>query len=145
VLGDRRKVLRAIGERDDDARATPGPSTATEPKSLQGAAERRQLTVMFCDLVGSTALSTRLDPEKLRAIISTYHRHCARVIVKHGGCVARYTGDGVLAYFGYPQAPGPQQLGPVEIGPTREDRDLIREDMLEFSGLLIAAKRIARQ
>src|SRR5215831_15384630 len=67
-------------------------------------AERRQLTVMFCDLVGSTALSTRLDPEDLQKIISAYHRYCAEVITKFGGFVARYLGDGVLAYFGYPQA-----------------------------------------
>src|SRR5215471_19555173 len=67
-------------------------------------AERRQLTVMFCDLVGSTALSTRLDPEDLQKIISAYHRYCAEVITKSGGFVARYLGDGVLAYFGYPQA-----------------------------------------
>jgi len=66
----------------------------------QDVAERRQLTVMFCDLVGSTALSTRLDPGDLRDIIGAYHRHCAEGMVKHGGFVARYMGDGVLAYFG---------------------------------------------
>jgi class 3 adenylate cyclase/tetratricopeptide (TPR) repeat protein len=59
---------------------------------------------MLCDLVGSTALSTRIDPEDLREIISAYHQRCAELITKHGGFVARYTGDGVLAYFGYPQA-----------------------------------------
>ena len=59
---------------------------------------------MFCDLVGSTALSTRLDPEDLQEIISAYHRRCAEAIVKHGGFVARFMGDGVLAYFGYPYA-----------------------------------------
>jgi class 3 adenylate cyclase len=59
---------------------------------------------MFCDLVGSTALSTQLDPEELREIISSYHKRCAEVIAKSGGFVARYLGDGVLAYFGYPQA-----------------------------------------
>ena len=67
-------------------------------------AERRQLTVMFCDLVGSTALSTRLDPEDMREIIGAYHRCCADLITRAGGFVARYMGDGVLAYFGYPQA-----------------------------------------
>jgi class 3 adenylate cyclase len=66
--------------------------------------ERRQLTVMFVDLVGSTALSARLDPEELRDIIGTYHRRCAEVITGSGGFVAKYLGDGVLAYFGYPQA-----------------------------------------
>jgi class 3 adenylate cyclase len=73
-------------------------------ETVAASAERRQLTVMFCDLVGSTALSTRLDPEDLREIIGAYHRHCAEAIVKYGGFVARYMGDGVLAYFGYPQA-----------------------------------------
>ncbi len=67
-------------------------------------AERRQLTVMFADLVGSTALSARLDREELRDIIGAYHRRCAEVITRSGGFVAKYLGDGVLAYFGYPQA-----------------------------------------
>jgi class 3 adenylate cyclase/predicted ATPase len=67
-------------------------------------AERRQLTVLFCDLVGSTALSTRLDPEDLGQMIGAYHRVCAAEVSRFGGYVARYMGDGVLAYFGYPQA-----------------------------------------
>jgi class 3 adenylate cyclase/predicted ATPase len=68
------------------------------------AIERRQLTLLFCDLVGSTALAARLDPEDLREIIGTYHRCCAEVVGRYGGMVAKYMGDGVLAYFGYPQA-----------------------------------------
>jgi class 3 adenylate cyclase len=67
-------------------------------------AERRQLTVMFCDLVGSTALSARLDPEDLRTVIGAYHRCVAAVIERAGGFVAKYMGDGVLGYFGYPRA-----------------------------------------
>ena len=67
-------------------------------------AERRQLTVVFVDLVGSTALSAQLDPEDLREIFHQYHRCCASEINKAGGFVAKYIGDGVLAYFGYPQA-----------------------------------------
>ena len=101
ALGHRRKMLRAIAELHGMALASP--QFASEP-SRQDAPERRHLTIMFCDLVGSTALSTRLDPEDLGGIISAYHRHCADVIVKHGGFVARYMGDGVLAYFGYPKA-----------------------------------------
>src|SRR5215472_16494631 len=71
---------------------------------VAASAERRLLTVMFCDLVGSTALSTRLDPEDMREIIGAYHRCCAEQIAKAGGFVAKYMGDGVLAYFGYPEA-----------------------------------------
>ena len=67
-------------------------------------AERRQLTVMFCDLVGSTPLSARLDPEDLRRIIGAYHRCVTEIVESFGGFVARYMGDGVLVYFGYPQA-----------------------------------------
>jgi class 3 adenylate cyclase len=67
-------------------------------------AERRQLTVMFCDLVGSTALSARLDPEDLRDVIGAYHTCVAEVVGRFEGFVAKYMGDGVLVYFGYPQA-----------------------------------------
>jgi hypothetical protein len=67
-------------------------------------AERRQLTVMFCDLVGSTALSARLDPEDLREVIAAYHRAAAEVVGRFDGFVAKYMGDGVLVYFGYPRA-----------------------------------------
>jgi class 3 adenylate cyclase len=59
---------------------------------------------MFCDLVGSTALSARLDPEELREIIGAYHRCCTNLVERNGGFVAKYMGDGVLAYFGYPEA-----------------------------------------
>jgi class 3 adenylate cyclase/predicted ATPase len=78
--------------------------TASPPPRTEGTAERRQLTVMFCDLVGSTELSARLDPEDMREIIGAYHRCCAEQIAKAAGFVAKYMGDGVLAYFGYPQA-----------------------------------------
>jgi class 3 adenylate cyclase len=74
------------------------------PEASATSAERRQLTVMFCDLVGSTALSARLDPEDLRVVIGAYHRCVAKVIGRGGGFVAKYMGDGVLAYFGYPRA-----------------------------------------
>src|SRR5581483_8562868 len=67
-------------------------------------AERRQITVMFCDLVGSTALSTRLDPEDLRDVIAAYHTCAAEVVRRFNGFVAKYMGDGVLVYFGYPEA-----------------------------------------
>src|SRR5246127_4591456 len=95
-LGHRRKMLRAIAELDEA-----GPRPAPAPRT---GAERRQLTVMFCDLVGSTALSARLDPEGLRAGIGAYSPCCGGVIESAGGFIAKYMGDGVLAYFGYPSA-----------------------------------------
>ena len=101
VLGDRRKILRAIGELDT---APPtAPATSIEP-APQDAAERRQVTVMFSDLVGSTALSARMDPEDLREVISAYQKCVAETVRRFGGFVAKYMGDGVLVYFGYPQA-----------------------------------------
>jgi class 3 adenylate cyclase len=111
ALGHRRQLLRAIAERKDD-RKTASPSVSSSAAAPdaeaspvpQDAAERRQLTVMFCDLVGPTALSARLDPEDLRGIIAAYHRCCAELVERNGGFVAKYMGDGVLAYFGYPQA-----------------------------------------
>ena len=101
VLGDRRKMLRAIGELNE---ASPvAPATPTKPVS-QDAAERRQVTVMFCDLVGSTALSARMDPEDLREVISAYQKCVADTVRHYDGFVAKYMGDGVLVYFGYPEA-----------------------------------------
>lgn len=73
-------------------------------QAMPRAPERRQLTVMFCDMVGSTALSLRLDPEELAELIEAYRQRCTAVIERHGGFVARYIGDAILAYFGYPQA-----------------------------------------
>src|SRR5215216_5989364 len=79
--------------------------TATPPAaSLSLDAERRQLTVMFCDLVESTALATRLDPEDLREVVWAYQAACAEVIQRFEGYIAQYLGDGLLVYFGYPQA-----------------------------------------
>jgi class 3 adenylate cyclase/predicted ATPase len=106
AVGHRRILLDAIAALR--AEAFGGPTEhSVEPDRSGGKApeaERRQLTVMFADLVGSTALSARLDPEELRDIIGAYHRRCAEVITGSGGFVAKYLGDGVLAYFGYPQA-----------------------------------------
>src|SRR5689334_22083256 len=100
-LGHRKKLLRAIAALTESAARG-----AASPMGLAPAreAERRHLTVLFCDLVGSTALSSRLDPEDLRAVIAAYHRKATEVIQSSGGFVAQYMGDGVLAYFGYPQA-----------------------------------------
>src|SRR5215471_7443087 len=101
LLGHRRKILRAIAELDGVA---PVPiETATEPVA-RDEAERRHLTVMICDLVGSTALSARLDPEDMNAVIDAYHAACARITRTYDGFLAEFRGDGILAYFGYPRA-----------------------------------------
>jgi class 3 adenylate cyclase len=103
LLGHRRKMLAAIGQQADATAAALEPAARIEPKP-QDTAERRQVTVMFCDLVGSTALSSRMDPEDLREIISAYQKCAAEIVRRFGGFVAKYLGDGVLVYFGYPQA-----------------------------------------
>ncbi len=101
-LGHRRKMLRAIAELAGAVPASPQFALA-EPKS-QDTAERRQVTVMFSDLVGSTALSACMDPEDLREVISAYQKCVAETVRRFGGFVAKYMGDGVLVYFGYPEA-----------------------------------------
>jgi hypothetical protein len=108
-LGHRRKLLDAIAAlRTDASGKAPFADTATasSPQSAppEDRAERRQVTVMFSDLVGSTALSARMDPEDLREVISAYHKCVAEAVLRFGGFVAKYMGDGVLVYFGYPQA-----------------------------------------
>ena len=102
LLGHRRKMLAAIAELVGALQAPPQPAL-TESKP-QDTAERRQVTVMFSDLVGSTALSARMDPEDLREVISAYQKSVAETVKRFGGFVAKYLGDGVLVYFGYPQA-----------------------------------------
>ena len=106
TVGHRRKLLDAIAllrvETAATAPSRDGPSTP--PKPPQDTAERRQVTVMFSDLVGSTALAGRMDPEDLREVISAYQKCVTETVRRFGGFVAKYMGDGVLVYFGYPQA-----------------------------------------
>jgi len=102
-LGHRLKILAAIKELGGPTPKPAQPATPTETKP-QDTAERRQVTVMFSDLVGSTALSARMDPEDLRDVISAYQKCVAETVQRLGGFVAKYLGDGVLVYFGYPQA-----------------------------------------
>jgi class 3 adenylate cyclase/tetratricopeptide (TPR) repeat protein len=104
ALGHRRKLLDGIAALRIDANVKASPAETPSENSTQEAAERRQVTVMFSDLVGSTALSARLDPEDLREIISAYQKCVAGTVQRFGGFVAKYMGDGVLVYFGYPQA-----------------------------------------
>jgi class 3 adenylate cyclase/predicted ATPase len=104
-LGHRRKMLRAIRDLGNASAAVTAPKApvATEP-AWRDEAERRQLTVMFADLVGSSALSAKLDPEDMRTVIGAYHKCVAETVARFEGFVAKYMGDGVLIYFGYPQA-----------------------------------------
>src|ERR1700752_1428105 len=103
LLGHRRIMLAAISKLAGAAAATPEPTAQVEPKT-RDSAERRQVTVLFSDLVGSTALSARIDPEDLREVISAYQKCVAETVGRFGGFVAKFMGDGVLVYFGYPQA-----------------------------------------
>lgn len=134
--------------------ATSHPAVQTDTRAAgedRGAgAERRQLTVMFCDLVGSTALSQRLDPEDLRELLAAYQSTCAAVVNRLGGYIARYIGDGLLVYFGYPQAheddahravraglgiaAAVPELGPGSVGP--EDTLAVRVGIA--TGLVVA-------
>src|SRR5262252_3874458 len=101
-LGHRKRLLRAIsGLTAAETSAAPSAPSAPKPHD---AAERRQLTVMFCDLVGSTALSTRFDPEELRDELRAYQNAVSGVVARYDGFVAKFMGDGVMAYFGYPRA-----------------------------------------
>src|SRR5215467_10134616 len=104
-LGHRRKLLRAIANLETIEKSAPAVAVAAPAAPLLlDTAERRHVTVMFADLVDSTALSARMDPEDLREVISTYQKCVADTVQHFGGFVARYMGDGVLVYFGYPQA-----------------------------------------
>jgi predicted ATPase/class 3 adenylate cyclase len=101
-IGHRRRLLDAIAALGGGQLAEGRPPAQT--RDAAGEAERRHLTVMICDLVGSTALSARLDPEDMRAVIDAYHAACARITRTYDGFLAEFRGDGILAYFGYPIA-----------------------------------------
>ena len=103
LVGHRRRLLDAIAAICADVSAAGAVPTPPD-MATHGDAERRQLTVMFCDLVGSTALSTKFDPEDLRELIGAYHHAVTEVVAGFDGFVAKYMGDGVLIYFGYPRA-----------------------------------------
>ena len=108
AVGHRRAILAAIEELSNPTAVTKPASTANPasptPTSTD-AAERRQLTVMFCDLVGSTAMSARLDPEDMRQIIRAYQDAVSGVVARYDGFVAKFMGDGILAYLSVPRRP----------------------------------------
>ncbi len=97
-LGQRKRLLRAYAARQAES------AEPAAPERAKGEAERRQMTIVFCDMVGSSALAARLDPEDMFIVVAAYQRCCMEVIKEHGGYVAQYLGDGVLAYFGFPVA-----------------------------------------
>ena len=102
-LGHRRKILAAINQGTASIQPVAEATRGVEQKT-QDAPERRHVTVLLSDLVGSTALSARMDPEDLREVISAYQKCVAEVVSRFDGFVAKYMGDGVLVYFGYPEA-----------------------------------------
>ena len=115
-LGHRRKMLAAINQGAESIQLLAEATTGVAPKT-QEAPERRQVTVMFSDLVGSTVLSARMDPEDLREVISVYQTCVAAAVRRFDGFIAKYMGDGVLVYFGYPEAheDDPERLIKAEI------------------------------
>jgi predicted ATPase/class 3 adenylate cyclase len=103
ALGARRKLIAAVAQLISESPSEPE-LTSDSTRDVGAEAERRQLTVMFCDLAEYTALSERLDPEDLREILSAYHETCSEIVTQYDGHIAKYIGDGLLVYFGYPQA-----------------------------------------
>ena len=104
ALGDRKRLLQAVARLDGERAGGAVAPVAASGDAVSLGGERRQLTVMFCDLVGSTALSEKLDPEELRSLLHAYRTLCGDVIARYDGFVARYVGDGILTYFGWPTA-----------------------------------------
>src|SRR5215470_12119635 len=108
LLGHRRKLLRAIADLDSAPSVAPTPAPSANAPSLRAAAEvageRRHLTIMFCDLVGSTSISARLDAEEWRDLVSAYLETASSAVTEMGGHVAKNLGDGLMALFGYPLA-----------------------------------------
>ncbi len=103
-LGHRKIILAAINGLAQPRLAEQPPASAASETASEAAADRRLLSVLFCDLVGSTALSAQLDPEDMHELIRRYQDSVASAVTRFGGYVAKYLGDGVLAYFGWPMA-----------------------------------------
>jgi len=141
-VGHRRRLLASIASLGDEMPAAL--TTISRDATAHADAERRQLTVMFCDLVGSTALSSRLDPEDLSGVIAAYNKTASEVIRAHDGFVAEYMGDGVLAYFGYPCA-HEDDANPCSFWHAHDDLPLRRFQKasfaLKFAGMYLFAER----
>src|SRR6266511_5325207 len=115
AIDEEGKVLVWVGEADRQGAQPPQVGSAS-PKPHTPEAERRQLTVLYCDLVDSTALASRLDPEEWREVVQAYQATCAEVIQRFDGYIAQYLGDGLLVYFGYPLAHGDDAQRAVRAG-----------------------------
>jgi len=115
-LGHRRRLRRALAELADTPLPLGPTSTSSEGARIVGDPERRQLTVLFCDLVGSTELSQRLDPEDLRELIRLYQDAVTRVVMRHNGYIANFQGDGIVSYFGWPLANEDEAVQAVRAG-----------------------------
>jgi class 3 adenylate cyclase len=116
-----------------------GAQPATSAPNQEKEAERRQLTVMFCDLVGSTQLSEQLDPEDLREVMRSYQELCEKEISRFGGHIAKYLGDGLLVYFGYPEAHEDDAQRSVRTGLAimRAIRELPQQDKMKTQALQV--------
>ena len=118
AIGHRRRLLVSIARLRDDATSLQAVRTTGDHRASTPAAERRQITVLFCDIVGSTPLSTGLDPEELREILTSYQTNVGAAVTGEHGYIARFVGDGVLAYFGWPNADESHAESAVRAGLT---------------------------
>ena len=121
-LGARKKILQALAEPREKEPAAPTSQAGRRDAVPSAGPERRQITVMFSDVVGSTALAEQVDVEDLRSLVLAYQQACAAAIERYGGHIAQYLGDGVLAYFGYPQAHEDDAVRAVRAALTIIDR-----------------------
>jgi SAM domain (Sterile alpha motif)/Adenylate and Guanylate cyclase catalytic domain len=117
AVGHRRRLLAAIAKLSDETAPPPVIGAPTDTHPSAPVAERRRITVLFCDIVGSTALSARLDPEELREMLTAYQVAVAREVAGKHGYLSRFVGDGVLAYFGWPNSDETHAESAVRAGP----------------------------
>lgn len=121
-LGARKRILQAVAELREQGATLPAPPAGRQDAAAGAGPERRQITVMFADVVGSASVAEQLDVEDLRSLLLAYQQACAAAIERYGGHIAQYLGDGVLAYFGYPQAHEDDAVRAVRAALTIIDR-----------------------